>query len=399
VNDKMIKREKYLKEIRPFYDDDLIKIITGVRRCGKSIILEQIMDEIREKSTNIVYLDFENRALTRNISTWIDIVDYVNSNRVKDSLCYVFLDEVQLIDEWYSACKSLRLDKCSIFITGSNSKLLSSEFTKELSGRFISFRIRPFVYREIQEYSKELNSQTSITDYLVWGGFPKSIEYLSSSDKIKYLNDLDSTIVLIDLINRYKIRKEEQFKKVVNFILISNSKFFSALSISNYMKAQGTECSVNTINKWITYLENAYVIDEIKKYSRKAKRELDQVQKLYDCDVSLNSIRCINNLYDITHNFENIVYNELIYMGYDLYVYDNNGKEIDFYALKNGKKYFIQVAYSIIGEDTYNREFNAFNNISQVDKKIIITNDEIDFSTSNVQHIKFNDLVFLNDLD
>jgi len=395
----MIKREKYLKEIRPFYDDDLIKIITGVRRCGKSIILEQIMDEIREKSTNIVYLDFENRALTRNISTWIDIVDYVNSNRVKDSLCYVFLDEVQLIDEWYSACKSLRLDKCSIFITGSNSKLLSSEFTKELSGRFISFRIRPFVYREIQEYSKELNSQTSITDYLVWGGFPKSIEYLSSSDKIKYLNDLDSTIVLIDLINRYKIRKEEQFKKVVNFILISNSKFFSALSISNYMKAQGTECSVNTINKWITYLENAYVIDEIKKYSRKAKRELDQVQKLYDCDVSLNSIRCINNLYDITHNFENIVYNELIYMGYDLYVYDNNGKEIDFYALKNGKKYFIQVAYSIIGEDTYNREFNAFNNISQVDKKIIITNDEIDFSTSNVQHIKFNDLVFLNDLD
>ena len=142
----MIKRENYIESMRGFYQSDLIKIITGVRRCGKSVILEQIMEEIREASDNIIYLDFEDRAVTSSITTWRELVDYVDAHKTK-GLCYVFLDEVQEVEEWPVACKTLRKHECSVFITGSNSKLLSGEFTKELSGRYVSFRIRPLFTR------------------------------------------------------------------------------------------------------------------------------------------------------------------------------------------------------------------------------------------------------------
>lgn len=393
----MVIREKYLSEIRGFYNSDLIKILTGVRRSGKSIILEQVMNELKGQSENIVYLNFDDRAVTSFIQKWEDIIEYVNKNR-KDGLCYVFLDEVQEINGWEIACRSLRCENCSVFITGSNSKLLSKEFTKELSGRYVSFRIRPFIFKEINQYAKELNKEISVSDYLVWGGFPKIFEFNSEQEKRHYLNNLDETIVLNDIINRYKIRKSDDFKKVANFILISNARIYSAKSISDYMKGNGISCSSNTIQKWISYLEEAYIIDQLQRYSTKAKGELEQSKKLYNCDVALNSIRCANNRFDLTHNLENIVYNELLYMGYSVFVYDNRGREIDFMANKDGKKYFVQVAYSVVDEKTYEREFLAFNSLTQIDKKIIITCDDIDFSTSNVQHIKLKDFLQMEDL-
>ena len=394
----MIIRDKYIREIRPFYESDLIKIITGVRRCGKSVILEQVKSEIQEKSNNIISLDFDDRAVTSFISSWKDIIDYVNDKR-KDDLCYVFLDEVQEIENWALACKSLRRENCSVFITGSNSKLLSGEFTKELSGRYVSFRIRPFVYKEILEYAKQLNKTVSINDYLVWGGFPKCIEFNDVDSIRRYLNDLDETIVFHDIINRYKIRKSEEFKKCVNYILICNARQYSANGIAETLNNNGLKCSANTVQKWIAYLKEAYIIDELSKYSTRAKRELDQSNKLYNCDVSLNSIRQRDNRFDLSHNLENIVYNELLYMGYSLNVYDNHGKEIDFLATKDNKKYFVQVAYSVVEDKAYNREFNAFNGTCQLDKKIIITNDDNDYSTSNVKHVKLSDFLQLESLE
>ena len=394
----MIKREKYIKEIRPFYDSDLIKIITGVRRSGKSIILEQIKEEISLKTQNTIYLDFEDRATTSFISKWEDIIKYVNENR-NDGICYVFLDEVQEIENWALACRSLRRENCSVFITGSNSKLLSGEFTKELSGRYVSFRVRPFIYKEIDEYAKQLNRNISLSDYLIWGGFPKTVEFTEESTIRKYLNDLDETIVLNDIIKRYKIRKTDEFRKFVNFLLICNSREYSANSIAETLNKNGLSCSTNTIQKWILYLEEAYIIDEIPAFSTKAKKQLDYAGKLYNCDVALNSIRKTNNRYDLSHNLENIIYNELLYMGYSLEVYDNRGKEIDFLATKDNKKYFVQVAYSVVEEKAYHREFAAFSGLSQLDRKIIITNDDIDYSTSNVQHIKLKDFLLMNSLD
>ena len=214
----MIYREHYLKKIREFYDSDLIKIITGIRRCGKSIILDQIRQEISKKSKNIIYLNFEDQRVLTNISNSTELIDYIEKHQKKGK-CYIFLDEIQVIENWQIACKTLRLYNNSLFITGSNSKLLSKEFTKELSGRYVSFQIRPFVYQEIIEYTQELGKTCSISDYLIWGGFPKRFEFNEEESIYRYLSDLNNTIVINDLINRYKIKKENLFKSLVNYVL------------------------------------------------------------------------------------------------------------------------------------------------------------------------------------
>ncbi len=391
----MIKREHYIKEVREFYDSDLIKIITGIRRCGKSVILGQIMTEIKQKSDNVIYLTFEKKSTFLNIPNAAAIIEYIHKER-KEGLCYVFLDELQVIDDWAEACKTLRLENCSLFITGSNSKLLSSEFTKQLSGRFVSFRIRPFVYKEIVEYSKELGIEPTIMDYLIYGGFPNRFEFNTKEAQIKYLNDLDDTIVINDLIARYKIKKVELFKRLVNFVLKSNSRIFSAKSIYDYVNKNIMSCSINTIMKYLDHLKEAYVIDTINQYSTKVKRELEFFVKIYNADVALNSIRCLENRFDLTHNLENVIYNELLYMGYKVNVFDNNGKEIDFIASKGNMKYLVQVAYSVAEEKAYNREFEAFHNIDNSMQKILITNDEIDYSTSIVRHIKLKDFLLMD---
>ena len=388
----MIYREHYIAPVREFYESDLIKIITGIRRSGKSIILEQIKEEINKKTDNIISLNFEDKRVSANITNANSLIEFIERNRKKGK-CYIFLDEIQILDGWQDACKTLRLDDNSVFITGSNSKLLSKEFTKELSGRYVSFRVRPFVYKEILEYTKELGKECSITDYLVWGGFPKRFEFDTEEAKIRYLNDLDDTIIINDLMNRYKINKENLFKSLVNYVLRSNSRIFSAKSIHKYIKEKHENCSINTILKYLEYLKEAYIIETVKQYSTRTKSELAYYSKIYNEDVAFNSIRCLDNRYDLTHNLENIVYNELIYMGYKVSVYNNNGKEIDFLAQKENKKYYIQVAYSIADEKTYEREFRAFSNIDNLSQKIIITNDDIDYSTSTVKHIKLKDFL------
>ena len=393
----MVIREHYLKQIRPFYDSDLIKIITGIRRCGKSVILEQVQDEIKAAGKPCLFLDFDLKP-TRNLIPDADaLIDYVEKYINKEKL-YVFLDEIQNVKDWNEACRTLRLNNCSVFISGSNSKLLSKEFTKELSGRYISFRIRPFVYKEILEYAEQNGKDYSISDYLVWGGFPAALAQDDVAAKRRYLTDLNDTIVYNDLENRYKIRKKEEFERIVDYILISNARIFSAKSISDYMKGKNISVSVPTVIKYLGYLKEAYVIADVALFSPKAKAKLNYYYKLYDEDVSMNSIRISGTRYDLTHNLENIVLNELLFMGYEVTVYDNKGREIDFRAEKDGKTYLIQVAYSVAENKAYEREFSAFSNIDNSIKKIIITNDDIDYSTSTVYHLKLRDFLMMNEL-
>lgn len=393
----MIKREQYISKIRPFYDSDLIKIITGIRRSGKSVILKQIMEEIKTDNNECLFIDFElktNRTIISNADELIAFVEkHINSNKL-----YLFLDEVQNIDGWNDACRTLRLLNCSIFISGSNSKLLSREFTKELSGRYVSFRIRPFVYKEALEYSKQIQGDYKVSDYLVWGGFPASLNQKELESLKIYLNDLNNTIIYNDLENRYNIRKKDVFERVVDYILVSNSHIVSAKSISDYMKSQNVKVSVPTVIKYLAYLEEAYVISNVPLYSNKTKSKMNYYYKLYNEDVSFNSIRTIDNRYDLTHNMENIVYNELLYRGYEVTVFQNKNHEIDFRASKDGKIYMVQVAYSVVDEKTYKREFSAFKDIDNTVKKIIITNDDIDFSTSSIYHYKLKDFLLMDEL-
>lgn len=393
----MILREHYMSQIRPFFESDLIKIITGIRRCGKSVILRQVLSELEAAGKRCLFLDFDLRPVRAKIPNADALIAYVNDYLGEDKL-YVFLDEVQNVEGWNEAARTLRLYNTSIFITGSNSKLLSREFTKELSGRYVSFRIRPFVYREAKEYAEQLGRSFEISDYLVWGGFPAALEQQDQESMKRYLNDLNSTIIYNDLENRYNIRKRDVFERIVDYILVSNARIFSAKSIADYMKGQNISVSVPTVIKYLEYLKEAYVIEDIPLYSPKAKAKLNYYYKLFDEDVSLNSIRVSGNRYDLTHNLENIVLNELIFLGCEVSVYNNKGREIDFRAVRDGKLYLIQVAYSVAEEKTYDREFSAFAGIDNTVKKILITNDEIDYSTSTVYHYKLRDFLLMDEL-
>ena len=382
----MIIREHYLKQIRPFYESDLIKIITGIRRCGKSVILKQVLNELEAAGKKCLFLDFDQRPVRANIPDADALISYVNAYLSKEKL-YVFLDEVQNVEGWNEAARTLRLYNASLFITGSNSKLLSREFTKELSGRYVSFRIRPFVYREAKEYADQLGRRFELIDYLQ-----------DEESMRRYLNDLNNTIIYNDLENRYNIRKKDVFERIADYTLVSNARIFSAKSISDYMKGQNISISVPTVIKYLGYLKEAYVIEGIPLYSPKAKAKLNYYYKLYDEDVSLNSIRISGSRYDLTHNLENIVLNELLYLGYEVSVYSNKGREIDFRAVRDGKQYLVQVAYSVAEDKAYDREFSAFAGIDNTVKKIIITNDDIDYSTSTVYHYKLRDFLLMNEL-
>lgn len=395
----MIIRSHYIDQMRPFFESDLIKVITGIRRCGKSVIMEQIADEYRSAGKPVLFINFESIEFSLSIPDAPALAAFVKERLSATEKLYVFLDEVQLVKDWNVACRSLRLENLSLFITGSNSKLLSGEFTKELSGRYVSFGVRPFVYKEIAEYAAQLGKSYPIADYLVYGGFPKVIELPDQDSVTQYLNDLNQTIIVNDIMNRYRIRKTELFKRLVNYVLISNARIFSANSVQHYLASEKLNCSVNTVMKYLAYLEEAYVIRKVPQYTARSKRELAFFAKVYDEDVSFNTIRQHRGKFDITHNLENIVYNELIYMGYEVSVYTKGNQEIDFLAINDGKEYLIQVAYSIAEDSTYNREFALFNTLDQSRKKIIITNDDVNYSTSTVEHISLSRFLFMTNLE
>ena len=395
----MITRTHYINQIRPFFESDLIKVITGIRRCGKSVILSQIADEYRSKGQAVLYINFESLEYSAAIPDATALESYVREKLSPKKKLYVFLDEVQLVDGWNIACRSLRLENLSLFISGSNSKLLSKEFTKELSGRYVSFCVRPFVYKEICAYASQLGKSYAISDYLLYGGFPKVIEFSDKASILQYLHDLNQTIIINDIMNRYNIRKTELFKRLVNYVLISNARIFSANSVQHFLSSEKLSCSINTVMKYLSYLEEAYVIRKVPQFSSRSKRELAFFAKIYDEDVSFNTIRQRNGRFDLTHNLENIIYNELIYMGYEVAVFTKGEQEIDFLASKDGKEYLVQAAYSIAAESTYEREFSLFNSLDQSRKKMIITNDDVDYSTSTVEHIKLKNFLLMNSLD
>lgn len=395
----MITRTHYINQIRPFFESDLIKVITGIRRCGKSVILSQIADEYRSKGQAVLYINFESLEYSAAIPDATTLESYVRERLSPKKKLYVFLDEVQLVDSWNIACRSLRLENLSLFISGSNSKLLSKEFTKELSGRYVSFCVRPFVYKEICAYASQLGKSYAISDYLLYGGFPKIIEFSDKASILQYLHDLNQTIIINDIMNRYNIRKTELFKRLVNYVLISNARIFSANSVQHFLSSEKLSCSINTVMKYLSYLEEAYVIRKVPQFSSRSKRELAFFAKIYDEDVSFNTIRQRNGRFDLTHNLENIIYNELIYMGYEVAVFTKGEQEIDFLASKDGKEYLVQAAYSIAAESTYEREFSLFNSLDQSRKKIIITNDDVDYSTSTVEHIKLKNFLLMDSLD
>jgi len=396
----MIIREKYLNDIRPYYDTNLIKVIVGVRRSGKSILIKQIVEEIKLKSINIIYLDFDdfkNNYLNNSQKLYDFILEKISKNSEK---FYLFFDEIQKIDEWEKVVNSLKsTENVSIFITGSNSKLLSGELTTLLSGRYISFKIQPFSFIEASMYCKELNKNLKIIDYIKWGSFPQIFELGSEKEYQTYLTNLYESIVIKDIINRNPRCDISLLERITNYILSASAKVISSNSIVKYLKSQNINKSQATIYKYISYVKNGYIIDECKKFNHKLKRYLNFYEKYYSIDVGLVTLISKNTKIDIGYNLETIIYNELIYRGYDVFTYDINNKEIDFFVSKNTKKYYIQVAYTVIEEKTFNREIEPFRHVDNLYQKILITNDDFDFSIGTIKHIKLIDFLNCNDIE
>ncbi len=392
----MIIREKYLKLIRPFYDQDLIKVITGIRRCGKSIILTQIIDELKNnniKDEQIIYINFE-------YSDYFDITDYkllnnyIESKMINDKKYYLFFDEIQNVDKWELAINSFKSkykDKVSIFITGSNSDLLSGELATHIAGRYVSFKIYPFTFKEVCELKGVTNkNKTYLTelfnDFMIWGGMPQRFLMSDEIQTKTYLSDIYNSIIIKDIVERFKIKDLDLFNKIVEYIVTTPSQTFSAESLSNYLLQDNVVVSKVTIYNYLEYMCRALLIHKADRYDIRGKRILNGKYKYYLTDLGFCKLMSSNKKMRMGAYLENIVYNELLSRGYDVKVGTLENGEVDFVATRYEEKVYFQVTYVLSDEKVIDREFGAYKSISDNYPKYVISTDSFDFSQDGIIH-------------
>ena len=395
----MLKREIYLEKIRDFYDSNLIKILVGIRRCGKSVILEQIIQELKERNideNHIIYVNFEFIEFEQ-LSDYKKLNQYVKDKIHDDKLYYLFFDEIQNVENFEKVINSLRASKkVSIFITGSNSRLLSEELSTVLSGRYVSFKINPLSYKEVlQLLGKKESTKEIFENYMKWGSLPNRFEFQKEEAIKNYLYGVFDSIILRDVVERLKIRDTSLFNLILQYIIDTIGREFSAENIINFLKNEGREVSTLTIYSYIDALCRALLIRKVYRYDIHGKAVLKTLNKYYVTDLGIAQIKNNKTEIDKSYALENIVYNELIIKGYDVYTGKTKKGEIDFVATKPDKKIYVQVAFSIPNEDTKKREFGAYNVINDNYPKYVITLDNLSYEINGIKHV--NLIYFLLD--
>lgn len=389
----MIIREKYLSKIRPFYDQDLIKVIMGVRRCGKSVILLQIIDELKAKGipdSQIIYINFEYEDFSF-IQNDKDLHNYIKNLIVNDDKYYLFFDEIQNVEHWEKAVNSFKASKnVSIFITGSNSDLLSGELATHIAGRYVSFKTFPFTFKEVCEL-KNLTAQNDIEkafdDYITWGGLPQRFMLTDEMQTKTYLSDVYDSILLKDIVSRFNIKDIDLFNRIVEYIVTTPSQNFSADNLVNYFaNKDNRNVSKNTLYNYLDYMSKAMLINKADRYDVRGKRILTGKYKYYLTDLGFGQIMSIGKRPQLGAYLENIVYNELLSRGYDVKVGNLDNGEIDFIATNFDEKIYIQVAYILADETVVEREFGAFKSIQDNYPKYVLTLDKFDFSHDGIIH-------------
>ena len=351
----MVIRETYLSKIRPFIDKDIIKVLTGIRRGGKSVLLEQIRDEIN--SPNTVFLNFEdlgNQYLCEYNVFHDYICEKIGNSKEK---FYLFLDEIQEMQGWEKAINSLRVKfKADIYITGSNSRLLSGELATYIAGRYVSFVVYPFSFSEF----KTVNSDYTFDDYIKYGGMPflSSIDFEPEISK-NYLRDVFNSVVLKDIVKRNKIRDVDLLEHIISYVLANVGKSFSASSISKFFKAEKRTVAPETILNYLKACEEAYLLYRLKSQDVNGKKMLKVNEKYYVVDHGLREAAVGANLQNAEIILENIVGLELLRRGYKVCVGRVDGKEIDFVGEKDDEKLYLQVCYLLNEESTVKREFGS----------------------------------------
>lgn len=394
-----LKRETYLEQIRPYYESDIIKVITGVRRAGKSILLDTIRDELIENGVcenHIIYLNLEDLDYDYIVDA-SDLNREIKSRIDDNGKYYIFLDEIQHIKNFEKALASFRatLD-VSLFVTGSNSTLLSGELSTLLTGRTVEFEVLPFSFYEMKQYY-EINkmdwSDDLFSDYLKWGGFPLRFDYRDDTSIHRYLSNLYEGIVNRDIVGKSKSTEKKNFMDISLYILANAGKELSIDNIVDTFRKNNKEISKRTVYNYIDRMKKAYLIHGVGRYNIVGKTALSNREKQYAVDMGFRTINTNTINYEDTFFLENIVYNELVTRGFTVFAGKTYKGEIDFVAIRNGKKCFIQVAYLLAGEETIKREFGAYSRITDASPKYVMSLDKIDMSHDGIVHMNIIDFL------
>ena len=397
----MLIREKYLNKIRGFYHtESLIKIIYGMRRSGKSVILNQIKDEIVSSGVsldNIIYINFESLKYDF-IKDAKDLFNYIESLKQNNNKYYIFLDEVQKVENFEKGINSLRItNNYSIFITGSNSRMTLLELSSDLSGRYVSFRINPLSFKEIVELTntKEKDYEKLLYDVFKWGGLPQRFIFNTDEDRTSYLSSVYDSIILKDIVERLGIKDVTSFNKVLQYILDTETREFSRDNVINYLEKEHHEIANDTLYSYLEALSSTFIMNKVYRYDIHGKSILKTLNKYYANDLGIKQIKTNNENINYSVSLENIVYNDLIGKDYKVYIGKTKKGEIDFIATKNNVFKYIQVCYDITDEDTRTREFSAFDEIYDKEKYVITLTKE-DYSTNDIKQINIFDFL-MND--
>lgn len=396
----MIKRKFYLEKIVKLIDTEDIKVITGVRRCGKTVLLKQIIDELENRgiaSENIIYMSFESSKY-KNIRNDDDLDEFIFSktNNLNGKI-YLLFDEIQKVKNWEVSLNSYRVDlECDIYITGSNSQLLSGELATLISGRYISINMLPFSFKELIQYHDEMHENIDeiklFEQYLSYGGFPGLLNY-ENEEKEKYLYDLYSTIVLNDILYENKVKDLDLLERLMEFMISNIGQLFSANSISKYIKNENRKTTPHTIINYMDYARNAFIFYQIKRENIKQKRKLLISDKYYLVDSGFYFIFNGSTQRNWGQLLENIVFLELIRQGYSITIGKIQDLEVDFVCRKANQIKYIQVSQSILDENTRKREFKSLEKISDSYPKYVISMDSFDFSANGIIHLNIIDFL------
>ena len=389
----MVKRERYLQRICPFYDSEMVKVITGIRRCGKSTLMQQIIAEIQQRNVaddHIIYINFESYKF-RKISNPDALYEYVE-NRIKDNKkYYLFIDEIQNVPEFELVINSFRAThNISIFITGSNSKLLSGELATHLSGRTLSFRIMPFCFKEFaafyEEKGEHIPSEQLLDSYMLWGGFPLTCKEENDSEKEVLLSNIYDSVVLKDVVMRNKIASVTALDRVLEYVIANSSLTISGNTIASSLKADDINVSVPTVYDYLKYISDACICDKVPRYDIRGKKVLSFEEKIYVCDLGFFHLKKNRSKEEYGHIVETICYNELISRGYQVYVGKTYKSEVDFIAQRGTEKFYLQAAYLLNNDETVEREFGAYRSIEDNYPKYVISTDRIPMSRDGIIH-------------
>ena len=387
----MIKRENYLSRIRGFYESDLVKILVGIRRCGKSVILNQIIDELKEKKCDdkhIIYINFEYIEY-EELKDYRKLNKFIKEKLMDEKKYYIFLDEIQKVDKFEDVVNSLRAstNNTSIFITGSNSKLLSQELSSVLSGRYVLFNIFPLSYKEFVELSKKNpKDDTTFWNYVKWGGLPNRCQFDNENNIKDYLHSVFDSIILRDVVERLGLKDTILFNLLLQYIVDTTGREFSAENVISFLKSEDKSISTDTLYTYLDALCKALIIRKIYRYDIHGKAVLKTLNKYYMTDLGIAQIK--NNDFEINKSFaiENIIYNELLQRGYDVYIGKTKLGEIDFIATKDKIKEYYQVTYLLANDNVIEREFGAFKVIEDNYPKYVLSLDKTDFSQNGIIH-------------